>query len=343
MGNCLPVWDLPLEDYLNLPTPEQRRTADASLHTLDSGEDVYLLTPGGREILAGLVAVQPPYTQFPSTLLSALGELGGGLKPGLAPTSWQFQFLNLLWRLRGFAFRRSDLSVLMRAMHQSITRTRHPEWFPEYNEDTDVIQFVNKTGQWGLAHQTFHARVPLNRDAEGPSTTYYTLAGPLVYDRARRKTGDYVQPPEPACDCQPYEPAAPAVHSAQGAASARDLLMEREVVLDYLKRTWINVPVSQWTLEGHRDPTNKDDSPLVAQPQQYNRKMQNTYKFDEYGLPLCPTVDRLLSRFDAFYPSSHERASIFDYLVGRIDDIDLSEEARARLVVWLSRLDDDES
>lgn len=327
MTNCLQDWDLPAERVLCLPTVHQPRTSDAALHTLPTGEDVYLLTPSGREILAGLIAAQPPWTQYPETFVDAIGELGGGLRPGLDVASWQFHFINLLWRLRPLAFRRSDLAIMMRAMSVSMGRTRHREWFPDYSEDADVIQAVNKSGQWGLAHQSFKAKVPLENGMAGGASHYYTLAGPLTYDRSNRKEGTFVQPPIPVCNCDtsswPDDPPIPPTNRA--------LAAEREIILNHLKATWLNVPLSDWTLEGHRDPTNKATSGLVAQPRQYNRKMQNTYKFDRYGLPSCPSVGHLLDRFDNFYPSDDEKVSILVYLLEQLKHLDTPPTVRSEI------------
>jgi hypothetical protein len=312
MSSCVPNRQIPIETYLDLPTQGGPKvTADAALHTLESGDDVYLLTPSGRAIMCGLLAAQSPWMQYPDSFVTALSSLGGGnITPSKGVNSWPFHFLNLLWRMRNFAFRRSDLLAAMVAMRSAMDRTRHPDWFPQLTEDSDVIQMVNKSGQWGLKHQQFSGQIPDDTDR---SVAYYTLAGPLEQEIGKRNPKGYVQPEPPTCDHIVAE-ADDSIFSITP-QEARKKETERAAILDYMKRTWVNVPLEDWTLNGHKDPTNKElPDNLVAQPKDYNRKMRNKWKFDEFGLPWCPSVEHLAKQLDTFYPSEIERRMLFEAL-----------------------------
>jgi hypothetical protein len=82
-------------------------------------------------------------------------------------------------------------------------------------------------------------------------------------------------------------------------------------------------------MEGHRDPTNKERG-LVAQPSQYNRHSKSKWKFDEYGLKECPTVEYLEAQLERFYPSPAEREALIRVLFDS-----LGEDAKTQLLTDL--------
>jgi hypothetical protein len=305
---------------LELPLAEDEVTRHAVLRRLTGehgGQPVYLLTEAGRALFCAHLAAGAPWVSWPQDFIEELKPYNN-ITPPTSLASWQFHMVNALWRFQQFAFRRSDLSMLKEALFAAFQLHPHPDWFPKLGEDTDVIQHVNKSGQWGLAHNsgTLHK-------ADGSSTTYYWLRRPIKYDTVCRKPrpADFeYQPTLPDCNCvQPGD--APVVDP--------DLAVQRARVIDHLYRTWIEVPVKDWTLEGHRDPDNKNLG-VVAQPSEYNRHSKSKWKFDDHGMKECPTVGYLDGRVDRFYPSEHERCELV-----RIAFDSLSVEVRERLLADL--------
>jgi len=266
------------------------------------GRPVYLLTESGRTIFCSWLASLDPWVCWPEDLLEAVKPYTNIALPN-SLKSWQFHMINLLWRYSSFAFRRSDLLHISKALHTSFQNHPHPEWFPKLNEDSDVIQHVNKSGQFGLVSNSAKLRSP-----EGISTSYYWLRTPVRYDPRARfpKPNDYShQPVLPKCDCK--------VKTTQEEKENLELLKEKERavhrVKDWHSKTFIEPPISEWTLEGHKDPFNKDLG-TVAQPSAYNRQSKSKWKFDDYSMPKCPTVEHLKTRLDEFYSAREEKAEL---------------------------------
>jgi len=274
------------------------------------GQPVYLLTESGRSIFCAHLASGSPWIAWPEDFVDAVRPYNN-ITPPNTIQNWQFHMINVLWRFQGFAFRRSDLSFIKDALFTAFQRHPHPEWFPRLSEDTDVIQHVNKSGQWGLSHHSGSLTM-----ADGRTTTYYWLRRPVKYDpvcRKPRPADHEFQPVLPGCGCTTTQGASPAL--APGLAS------ERARIIDYLYQNWIGVPLSGWTLEGHRDPVNKDKG-LVAQPVQFNRHSRSKWKFDENGMKECPTVEYLEAQLERFYPSAAEREALIRVLFGSLEPAD---------------------
>lgn len=263
-------------------------------------EGLLLLSPAGREILAVHVAASSPFLVWPDSFVSEILAFPD-MRPPSTLSNWEFHFYNLLLRIRPIALRRSDLTVLSRAFATSFQRHAHPEWFPVVDEDSDVIQHLNKTSQWGVKHHS--ADLPRYEDGKKKSHYWCEPESSLVRsirDNFKAKP-QVVQPEIPSCKCK----------GAVLRPASAELLKEVLRVKEHLRRSHIDVDASDWTLNGHRDPT-QQDGPLVAQPTSYNRAYKDKYKFDEFGLPEALTVSHL-SKGDALlkhYPSSEERVAL---------------------------------
>jgi hypothetical protein len=297
-----PVPDFSPRACLRLPDREGEVTEHAAARMLGGEHDgqlVYVLTEGGRAVFCAHLASSHPWTTWPEDFIEAIRPYNN-IAPPMSLSSWEFHMVNLLWRFQDFAFRRSDLTHVKDALFECFQNSPHPDWFPRRSEDTDVIQHVNKSGQWGLAHNASLLLRP-----QGGSTTYYWLRRPVKYDQKCRepRPADFgFQPILPSCAC-------PTTAASVSSSDMAGLAAERARVIDYLYRTWVGVPLKEWTLDGHRDPDNKELG-VVAQPSEYNRHSKSKWKFDEYGMKECPTVDYLRSRLEQFYPSLPERKAL---------------------------------
>ena len=296
------------QQVLSLPTVTGELTRHAVQRELPGaqrGQTIFVLTDAGRAIFCAHLAACDPWTVWPADFVHAV-DTQTYVSPPVGLDSWQFHMVNLLWRYKTFAFRRSDLVLVKEALYSSFQQHPHSDWFPALEEDGDVIQHVNKTGQWGLKHQ--HGNLHTH---DGKSVGHYWLREPLSFEtaaklRSKGKRGEnHFTATLPACDCPPV-----AARTKSEVKAARDLSLERSKVIDYLHRTWVAVPETAWTLEGHRDPDNKELHELIAQPQAYNRASRDKFKFDEYGLPWCPAVGYLIDHLTDFYPSLSERETI---------------------------------
>jgi hypothetical protein len=184
----------------------------------------------------------------------------------------------------------------------------HPEWFPSMSPDEDVIQHVNKSGQWGVKHQTVSLGIP-----EGGKSNFYLLRRPLDFDHAGRELRRDATVPlktwtRPTATAKPVD------------LPDETLLASREDVLSFLTENWLLVSADKWSDNGHRDPDNKDTGGMCCQPEGYNRKQKAKFKFDKYGLPLCPTVTYLTADVTKFYPSESERRRLLEALAKSLGD-----------------------
>ena len=306
--NChvVKTWVEPFA-VLNLPTLNLEATLHGETRLLSSSynnRSIVVLTEIGRNILCAHIGGSLPQTCLSPDLVAAL-SVNSVVNPPTGLSSWGFHFLNLLWNLRGIALRRSDLNKLKAALAESFKNHPHPEWFPKQSEDDDIIQHVNKTSQWGLAHNSERLKTP-----NGEIVYYYWIAQPLefVTPTSLRKPNVSqnftTQIPSCKCDLTP---------NADFSSLDRDLAIERLRVNQFLIENFINVPLSDWTLEGHKDAQNKDLG-TVAQPKRFNRSARDRWKFDDYGLTRCPSVGNLTSNLRDFYPSNDELAELLHAL-----------------------------
>lgn len=280
---------------LHLPTSECSHTLHGESRVLPSkyaNRPIIVLTEMGRSILCAHISGTLPLTSLSPDLVAAL-SVNTQVNPPTSLNSWGFHFLNVLWNFRGIALRRSDLTSIKTALAESFKNHPHAEWFPKRSEDDDIIQHVNKTGQWGLTKNSETLKAP-----NGESVTYYWLDLPLIFEAPRNVTKQNFDTPIPKCSCIPELTVA-------SETIDRDLALERLRVLQYLNDNFANVPLSDWTLEGHKDAQNKNLG-TVAQPKRFNRTARDKWKFDDLGLILCPSVGNLSSNLRKFYPSDEE-------------------------------------
>lgn len=290
----------PIDPFKLLVAPEQNY--NESLHLvqrqLGNGRPIMVLTELGRNIVCSHISGSYPQTELAPDFVECL-SVNSQVNPPTKLNAWGFHFLNLLWNFRGFALRRSDLNALKSALADSFNNHPHPGWFPKRSEDDDIIQHVNKTSQWGLRHNSETLRSPA-----GDLVNYYWLTTPLEFcsPSSLRKKGviQNFETAIPKCECPDEEAGDPSEFVQE-----RDLALERMKVLRYLTDTFLNVPLSDWTLEGHRDAQNKDRG-TVAQPKKFNRSARDRWKFDDYGLTRCPSIGNLIANLRDFYPSDEE-------------------------------------
>ena len=292
---------------LDLPSSGQAVSLHGETRLLSAtygNRPVIVLTEIGRNILCAHIAGSLPQTCLSPDLVAAL-SVNTIVNPPTGLSSWGFHFLNLLWNFRGIALRRSDLNSLKAALAESFRNHPHPEWFPRQSEDDDIIQHVNKTSQWGLAHNSERLKTP-----SGETVYYYWIDQPLVFvtpTSLRKPTVSQnfiTQIPSCECDLTPSK-----IHSSPD----RELAIERLRINQFLIENFINVPLSEWTLEGHKDAQNKDRG-TVAQPKKFNRSARDRWKFDEYGLTRCPSIGNLTGNLRDFYPSDEELTELLHAL-----------------------------
>jgi hypothetical protein len=292
---------------LDLPNAEHEITLHGERRILPpkhKDRPIIVLTEIGRAILCAHIAGSLPQTSLSPDLIQALST-NSQVNPPTKLNSWGLHFLNVLWNMRGIALRRSDLNAIKSALAESFKNHPHPEWFPKRSEDDDIIQHVNKTGQWGLKHNAEFLRSP-----SGDSVNYYWISTPLEFTTPRELRKDGVPQnftsPVPACDCL-------IELSEISEKNDRDLVLERFRVIQYLSDSFLHVPVSDWTLEGHKDAQNKERG-TVAQPKRFNRSARDRWKFDDYGLTRCPSVGNLIDNLRDFYPSNEELTELLQAL-----------------------------
>jgi hypothetical protein len=299
---------------LELPSTGRNQTLHGETRLLSSkysNRPIVVLTELGRNILCAHISGSLPPTSLSPDLVAALA-VNTQVNPPTSLNSWSFHFLNVLWNLRGIALRRSDLNFIKVALADSFKNHPHPEWFPKRSEDDDIIQHVNKTGQWGLSKKSEALKAP-----NGDSVTYYWLDLPLTFELPRIQSPQNFTTQIPNCNCQPESGHTPE-------SSDRDLSLERLRVIQFLNDNFINVPLSDWTSEGHKDAQNKELG-TVAQPKRFNRTARDKWKFDNNGLIICPSVGNLTSNLRKFYPSDDELKKLLAELTKELGSTTPSE------------------
>lgn len=299
---------------LDLPDSNRDKTLHGELRLLPSryaNRPIVVLTELGRNILCAHISGSLPRTSLSVDLVAGL-SVNTQVNPPTKLNSWGFQFLNVLWDLRGIALRRSDLNAIKSALTTSFGNHPHPEWFPKSSDDDDIIQHVNKTSQWGLKHNSEILKTPL-----GDNVHYYWIDSNLEFcspSTLRKPTTlqnfTTVIPP---CTCSESQTPSKEIQE-------RNLESERRRVIQYLNDVFVNVPVSEWTLEGHRDAQNKDRG-TVAQPKKFNRSSRDRWKFDDYGLTICPSIGNLAANLRTFYPSNEELIELVQALQHELGEL----------------------
>jgi hypothetical protein len=132
-------------------------------------------------------------------------------------------------------------------------------------QSKDVIQAINKTDQWGLVHKT--------QDRQ-----FYCIPRPFEYTdvhlKKRNSFGSELDKDDKSS----------LVRKAKG----------------WLKKYYMDVPEEKWEL-GHKDPLGSNAvSNLVMQPP-IQKAFRDRFKFDSYGLRLCPTALELTSNLKKYY------------------------------------------
>jgi hypothetical protein len=138
-------------------------------------------------------------------------------------------------------------------------------------KSADVIQNINKTDQWGLGHQTVNRR-------------FYRIPFPFEYISIHLKKRKKF--------------------SSQ--KTDQDKNVDIEKTKEYLKKYYIDVPDEMWDC-GHKDPCIEDNTcnNLVFQPP-LQRAYRNRFKFDEYGLRLCPTAEEIKNNVAKYFSKQEQ-------------------------------------
>ena len=174
-----------------------------------------------------------------------------------------------------YCFRRADLSAICTALlswHQAAapeTTIAKGGKIP-----VDVIQVVNKSGQWGLAHQSF------TLEEHPKSVRFYGLRSPFTYLSSARELNTLHR----------LDPA----DREAGVAAAKA----------YHQETFLDVPADKWD-QGHANPN--DTGATIWQPGSYQRSRRDRFIFDEHGLPLAPTVSELTSNVNKYYSREEQK------------------------------------
>jgi len=243
-----------------------------------TGTPTRRLTADGRAGFCAAIEEYGPPTEIAPSIDAFLTKNNIPASVIGSPSGWQWLLVNVLAVHKEYSFNREDLTNIKRAM-QSWYKA-HPEHKPRpgpksLENDGDVIQHVNKSGQWGLRHQNVALA---NRPGD-----FYRLCPPFEYDGSARKL------------------------QKEGSMANEDKEAEVQKIKDYMKKNWLDVPADQWD-QGHASPS--DAAPSVYQPRGYQRPLKARFKFDEHGLALCPTSPELAAKLDKYYPGREERAEI---------------------------------
>lgn len=145
-------------------------------------------------------------------------------------------------------------------------------------DSKDVIQHVNKTDQWGLLHKTH-------------SKKYYYIPRPFVFiDIHIKKRHDF---------------------GSSMVQDKKNSMIQR--TKNYLLTFYINVPNEKWDM-GHVDPNgNNSHTNMIMQPP-IQRAYRDRFKFDQYGLRLCPTAQELANNIRKYY--SKEEIDLIRSILG---------------------------
>lgn len=172
-------------------------------------------------------------------------------------------------KLPGINSVRGQIIALLTHPHNAnvlFTRAMLDAFLSKINmESKDVIQAVNKTDQWGLVHKTYLKK-------------YYIIPRPFTYT---------------------------SVHVNKrikfGGEITNDRKMEMvENTKAFLMKYYINVDNDQWDM-GHVNPNGSNDaSNLIMQPP-IQRAYRDNFKFDNYGLRLCPSASELVKNIGKYY------------------------------------------
>lgn len=260
---------LRFDSELDFPVLPGQATDHAVGHAVD-GDLLCTLTPTGRRLFCQAIrATGRVYDSWHPSVLAFQAE-HPRLNPPSSPRSWEVQMVNLLAAHPRIAFSRDDLVAVKAAL--MVVYRRLPDDAPKPTQTAgDPIQHVNKSGQWGLQHQQVRiGGVP-----------HYTLRTPYTFLPAARKLRG--RPP------------------ARTDEEVR--ANQREDTLAWLQQNFFDVPVEQWEA-GHASP---GGSQIVYQPAPYQGAVRNRFKFDQYGLKTCPTVEELERAIDKYYTEEEQR------------------------------------
>jgi hypothetical protein len=236
------------------------------------------LTPRGRDDLATAIELYGPPREWTPVLAEFIKQNGipETVLPGKG--SLGFVFPNILAGHPEYAFKREDLEGILHGVLRWYEA--HPEVRPRPHRSTgrgsDVIQHVNKTGQWGLMHQAVGTR----------NTPHYMLRAPFGFAAGARR----------------LITATPISTENRTAAVA--------VIKDRVRQEWLDVPEEEWDV-GHARPG--DPTSLVYQPRSYQRSRRDRFIFDELGMVKCPTAQELATHLDQYY-TPEEQAVLRDAL-----------------------------
>lgn len=145
-------------------------------------------------------------------------------------------------------------------------------------KSNDIIQHVNKTDQWGLQHKTEERK-------------YYSIPRPFVY-----------------CSCHVKKRS-----KFTSLVDEKEKSQHVERVKDYLRKYYMDIDPSQWDI-GHKDPHITDNSAknMVIQPP-LQRAYRDSYKFDDNGFRLCPTIDEIKRNAKKYYKKEELKELILHF------------------------------
>lgn len=248
------------------------------------GNEFRSLTDVGRKEFAKLVRRLGPPLDWPDSLKSFFEE--NEIPESVIPkgrSSMEFHMVSILASHPEYAFHRDDLTEIRKAYSDWYKRRPNVKPRPSGLKGTgDPIQNVNKTGQWGLVHQS--VRLGENRQH------YYTLREPYEFDSLARKLQEAI----------PLN------------SEDRDAYIER--VQEFVNRRY-SAPPEDWD-QGHANPN--DPSATIWQPKSLNRSHRNRFIFDKFGMVLCPTVSEIKNNVDSYFSTPAEKKELAIFMVSEI-------------------------
>lgn len=282
---------LSLRTYLSMTssTPQPPLTFDSAIsYSPTAGGDVQAVTPnegaalqqltptGMGKFTASIRRQRRLYADWhPDIKAFAQAQAAVVVLPPFSLNAWDRQMTNLLAYHPKLAFNRAQLGQI-KAAFIDVCRSLPSDRTKPTLLPGDVIQDVNKSGQWGLKHQSHR----VGRDH------FYTLRLPFSsvpgnraqQERARRA-------------------------GESGHLTDQEKALQRQATLDFLTTNFFDVPVEKWDV-GHANGT--ASSILVAQPGPYQRSRRDGWMFDDKGLVKAPRLPYLTENLDEFYTEEEQ-------------------------------------
>lgn len=252
---------------------------------VETGVEFRRLTDEGRKEFGKLITRLGPPHDWPAPLKEFIEENNiSSSAPGIR-TSWDFHLNSILAAHPEYAFDRDDLVEFRRAYSGWYLRRKNEVPRPSQSSLTrkgDSIQPVNKSGQWGLQHQTVYYK--------SRNHPYYTLRPPFTFLPNARKLRKTTLPDN---------------------ATKEALVKRQQARIAQRVAPWFDTPWQEWDY-GHASPD--DPTPTVLQPRSYQRSLRDRFKFDDDGFVLVPTVKEIVNNSGKYYSTEEQMAIALNFL-----------------------------